>query len=102
MPASSGTSSGARIVRTHGPPAGYTADMHRFSASTTTTSATSAAPAHARLRLRLSALLAAVLGILAVGCGQQFQPRKFATTMDLFRASVHEYDRHHWDNALAG
>ena len=48
------------------------------------------------------ALLLGALGLLVAACSKQFQPRKFATTLDLFRASVHEYDRHHWDNALAG
>ena len=63
--------------------------MHRFSAHVTVK------PAGRRL---------AALGLLAlvVACGQQFQPRKFPTTMALFQASIREYQRHHWDNALAG
>jgi outer membrane assembly lipoprotein YfiO len=71
--------------------------MSRLTAITT---ARSAGPAAARRR-RLGVLGVCVLGLLAA-CSKPFQPRKFPTTMDLFRASVQEYNKHHWDNALSG
>jgi|SRR5438067_4436614 len=64
--------------------------MHRFFAHVTVKPA----------GRRLAAL--GLLALVAVGCGQQFQPRKFPTTMALFQASVREFQRHHWDNALSG
>lgn len=48
---------------------------------------------------RLVAVLALVLG---AACSKGFQPRRFPTTNDLYRASVGQFDRHKWDNALAG
>ena len=72
--------------------------MPRFTATTTARPAGSAA---ARRR-RLGLLGVCALGLLAAACAKPFQPRKFPTTMDLFRASVQEYGKHHWDNALAG
>ena len=54
-----------------------------------------------RLRAAHAALLL-VVALAAAACSKPFQPRKFPTTMDLFRASIQEYNKHHWDNALAG
>jgi outer membrane protein assembly factor BamD len=49
-----------------------------------------------------TARLAVVLAIVALACTPNFQPRRFATTMDLYRASVQQFERRKWDNALAG
>jgi outer membrane protein assembly factor BamD len=45
-----------------------------------------------------------VLGLLAAlaGCSQGFQPRNFPNPDALFRASLLEFERRHWDNAQAG
>jgi outer membrane assembly lipoprotein YfiO len=51
---------------------------------------------------RLRGLVALALVVAAAACSKAFQPRKFPTTLDLFRASVQQFDKHHWDNALAG
>jgi outer membrane protein assembly factor BamD len=51
---------------------------------------------------RLRALLLGALGLIAAACAEQFKPRSFPTTMALFQASVREFDRRHWDNAIAG
>ncbi len=51
------------------------------------------------LRIRLFSFA----GLVALAaCAQSFQPRKFPTTLDLYRASVQQYERRKWDNALAG
>ncbi len=44
------------------------------------------------------------LGVAAAlaGCAPGFQPRKFPNPEALFRASLLEYERRHWDNAQAG
>lgn len=45
-----------------------------------------------------------LLGLAAtiVGCGRGFQARDFGTPEALFRASLLEFERKHWDNAQAG
>ncbi|MCA0376447.1 MAG: outer membrane protein assembly factor BamD [Gemmatimonadetes bacterium] len=45
-----------------------------------------------------------LLGFAAtmVGCGRGFQPRDFATPEALFRASLLEFERKHWEDAQAG
>ena len=79
---------------------GTTAAMPRLRFSPT--------PGSARLRPRraaaplLAASLAASLAMLAGACSKAFVPRKFPTTLALYQASEHEYQRRHWDNALAG
>lgn len=52
-------------------------------------------------RLR-AALLLAVAVLVPAACSKPFQPRKFPTTLDLYRASIEQYQRRKWDNALAG
>jgi len=63
------------------------------------TSLTTAGPTSRR---RLGAVLLGALALAGAACAPQFKPRSFPTTLALFHASVREYDRHHWDNALAG
>ena len=48
--------------------------------------------------------LLVLLGLAAAlaGCAPGFQPRNFANPEALFRASVLEYQRKHWDNAQLG
>ena len=45
-----------------------------------------------------------LLGVAAAlaGCAPGFQPRNFANPEALFRASLLEYQRKHWDNAQVG
>ena len=56
----------------------------------------------AGLRRLATGLLAVTALVAAAACAKGFNPRKFPTTMDLFRASERELTRHKWDNALAG
>jgi outer membrane protein assembly factor BamD len=56
----------------------------------------------AGIRRVATGLLAATALLIAAACSKGFQPRKFPTTLDLFRASEHELVRKHWDNALLG
>jgi outer membrane protein assembly factor BamD len=63
---------------------------------------TTTAPPPVASPLRLCAVLLIAVALAAQACSKPFQPRKFPTTMDLFRASTQEYQKHHWDNALAG
>ncbi len=46
--------------------------------------------------------LAAGLLLLVAACHAEFQINKFPTHEELYRASVKEYNRHKWDNAIAG
>ena len=47
--------------------------------------------------------LAATLALLAVAaCRPEFQLKKLTTNEALYTASFHEYQRHHWDNAVTG
>src|SRR5689334_16208872 len=55
-----------------------------------------------RLRTPTPFVAALVVALVTAACSKPFQPRKFPTTLDLFRASLQQYDRHKWDNALAG
>jgi outer membrane protein assembly factor BamD len=50
----------------------------------------------------LSALRAPLFAALMVACAPGFQPRRFHTNGDLFAASLVEYDRKRWDNAITG
>ena len=52
---------------------------------------------------RTSWRLAAALPILAVvACRPEFQLKNLTTNEALYAASLHEYQRHHWDNAITG
>lgn len=47
--------------------------------------------------------LAAALALLAAAaCRPEFQLKKLTTNEALYTASLHEYQRHHWDNAVTG
>lgn len=46
---------------------------------------------------------AAVLALVAVAaCKPEFQLKNLTTNESLYSASLHEYQRHHWDNAVQG
>jgi outer membrane assembly lipoprotein YfiO len=49
-----------------------------------------------------AALAALVLLVAAAACAPGFQPRKFRTAPDLYQASLREFGRRKWDNALQG
>jgi outer membrane assembly lipoprotein YfiO len=51
--------------------------------------------------LNTATRLTVALALLAA-CAPSFQPRRFATTLDLYRASLQQFQRRKWDNALAG
>lgn len=74
-------------------------------------------PAHARRRpsrgwaparragARLAVFLAVwvvVLPLVAACTGRGFQPRRFRSAPELYQASIREFQRKKWDNALAG
>lgn len=44
---------------------------------------------------------AAALLLLAAACRPQFQPAKFATSDALYQAGLREFQRKHWENAVA-
>lgn len=47
--------------------------------------------------------LAAALAVSATAaCRPEFQLKNFTTSEALYSASMHEYQRHHWDNAILG
>ena len=48
-----------------------------------------------------AAALAASLAF-ALACHPGFQPRNFASSTLLFKASLDQYNLKHWDNAVAG
>jgi outer membrane protein assembly factor BamD len=50
--------------------------------------------------VRAAALAASLFG--AVACHPGFQPRNFASSALLYRASLAQYNLKHWDNAVAG
>jgi outer membrane protein assembly factor BamD len=53
--------------------------------------------------IRNSWRLAAVLSMMAVAaCRPEFNLKNFTTNESLYSASLSEYQRHHWDNAIAG
>jgi outer membrane assembly lipoprotein YfiO len=53
--------------------------------------------------IRTSWKLAAILSMLAVAaCRPEFNLKNFTTNEVLYSASYSEYQRHHWDNAIAG
>lgn len=62
----------------------------------------SSSSARAGVRRAATGFAATVALLTGSACSNGFQPRKFPTTMDLFRASERELSRHKWDNALAG
>ena len=49
-----------------------------------------------------SALRAALFAVLLAACVPGFQPKKFHTNPDLFGASLAEYNKKRWDNAITG
>ena len=49
-----------------------------------------------------AALAALVLLVAAAACAPGFQPRRFRTAPDLYRASLEQFQRRKWDNALQG
>jgi len=49
---------------------------------------------------RLAAAL--VLGLVAAACRPTFVITKFPTNEALYRASLSEFQKHHWDNAVSG
>ncbi len=51
---------------------------------------------------RLSRRLAVGLFLVAAACRAEFQINKFPTHEELFKASLQQYKRGHWDNAIAG
>jgi outer membrane protein assembly factor BamD len=52
---------------------------------------------------RTSWRLASALALCATAaCRPDFQLKNFTTNEALYSASLHEYQRHHWDNAIAG
>jgi len=53
--------------------------------------------------LRISWRLTAALSIVGVAaCRPEFQLKNFTTNDVLYKASLAEYQRHHWDNAILG
>lgn len=46
--------------------------------------------------------LAAALLVLAAACRPEFQLKKFTTNEALYSASLRQFQRHKWDNAVAG
>ena len=53
--------------------------------------------------LRTSWRLTAALSMLGVAaCRPEFQLKNFTTNDVLYKASLAEYQRHHWDNAISG
>ncbi|GLC27558.1 outer membrane protein assembly factor BamD [Roseisolibacter agri] len=56
----------------------------------------------ARRRLALACLVVATAATAAACGGRGFQPRKFTQASELFTASMREFQRKKWDNALAG
>lgn len=51
---------------------------------------------------RLASTFVAGLLLFAAACQASFQINKFPTHEDLYRASLVQYQRHKWDNAIAG
>jgi outer membrane assembly lipoprotein YfiO len=52
---------------------------------------------------RISWRLAATVTFAAVAaCRPEFQLKNFTNNEALYTSSLHEYDRHHWDNAIEG
>lgn len=49
-----------------------------------------------------SALRASLLAVLMAACVPGFQPKKFHTNDDLFAASMTEFSKKRWDNAVTG
>jgi outer membrane protein assembly factor BamD (BamD/ComL family) len=47
-------------------------------------------------------LAAALSVVAAVACRPEFQLKKFTTNEALYTASMTEFQRHHWDNAISG
>jgi outer membrane protein assembly factor BamD len=47
-------------------------------------------------------LAAVVLLAVFAACRPEFQLKRFTTNEALYSASLHEYQRHHWDNAVSG
>ena len=45
---------------------------------------------------------ATLVAVLLAACSPSFQPKQFHTNTDLFAASMKEYERKHWDNAITG
>jgi outer membrane protein assembly factor BamD len=48
------------------------------------------------------AFRAALLVAITAACVPSFQPKRFHTNTDLFAASLAEYNKKHWDNAVTG
>ena len=40
--------------------------------------------------------------VAAAACRPEFQIKNLTTNEALYSASLHEYQRHHWDNAITG
>lgn len=51
---------------------------------------------------RIASTLAAGLLLIAAACRADFQINKFPTHEELYRASLLQFQHHHWDNAIAG
>jgi outer membrane protein assembly factor BamD len=49
-----------------------------------------------------AAFAALVVMAVAAACAPGFQPRKFRTAPDLYRATMEQFQRRKWDNALQG
>ena len=51
----------------------------------------------------LSVGVAALAALVVAGCGPQFDIKKFkGSTDELYAASLHAFQKHHWDDAAAG
>lgn len=52
--------------------------------------------------MRRARLALVGLAVMAAGCAPNFQIKKFTTNEALYSASLREFQRHKWDNAVAG
>ncbi len=51
---------------------------------------------------RIASTLVAGLLLFAAACRADFQINKYPTHEELYRASLTQFQRHHWDNAISG
>lgn len=51
---------------------------------------------------RTALVIVAVFAAVLAGCAPAFQPAKFGSNQALFDATLREFNREHWDNAVSG